>query len=142
MTSNIGSDYILQTEKLEDAKEAVDKLLHAAFKPEFLNRIDEIIMFNRLGKDQIDKIISIELDRLSKRLKNRKYNINFTKAAKEFLAGTGFDPLFGARPLKRTIQNYIENPLAKLMLSGSFVEGDTINVDSKEGAIKFTKKGK
>jgi len=142
MTSNIGSDYILNAKKIEYAKEQIDKLLKVSFKPEFLNRIDEIIMFNRLGKEQIGKIIDIELKKLEKRIKSRKFTITFTKKVEEFLAETGYDPLFGARPLKRTIQNYIENPLAKLILSGSFSEGDTINVDFKDGELKFLKKKK
>ncbi len=142
MTSNIGSDYILNAKNLDDAKDQVDKLLKASFKPEFLNRIDEIIMFNRLGKDQIEKIIDIELKKLAKRIKARKYTITFTEKVEDFLAEAGYDPLFGARPLKRTIQNYIENPLAKLILSGAFVEGDSINVDFKDGEVKFLKKKK
>ncbi|MCL2293530.1 MAG: ATP-dependent chaperone ClpB [Spirochaetes bacterium] len=142
LTSNIGSDYILGAKKLEDAKEQIDKLLKVSFKPEFLNRIDEIIMFSRLGKEQIEKIINIELAKLAKRVKARKFDIVFTPKAEEFLVETGYDPLFGARPLKRTIQNYVENPLAKLILSGSFSEGDTINVDIKDGEVKFLKKKK
>ncbi|MCL2706219.1 MAG: AAA family ATPase, partial [Spirochaetaceae bacterium] len=142
MTSNIGSDYILNAKKIEDAKDQIDKLLKTSFKPEFLNRIDEIIMFNRLGKAQIEKIIDIELNKLVKRIKSRKYTITFAKKTEEFLAETGYDPLFGARPLKRTIQSYIENPLAKLILAGSFSEGDTINVDFKDGELKFLKKKK
>jgi ATP-dependent Clp protease ATP-binding subunit ClpB len=142
MTSNIGSDYILNAKKLDDAKEQIDKLLKASFKPEFLNRIDEIIMFNRLGKGQIEKIINIELEKLVKRIKAKKYTIAFAKKVEDFLAEAGYDPLFGARPLKRTIQNYIENPLAKLILSGTFSEGDVINVDIKDDEIKFLKKKK
>jgi len=142
MTSNIGSDYILNAKKIEDAKEQIDKLLKTSFKPEFLNRIDEIIMFNRLGKEQIEKIIYIELNKLAKRIKAKKYTIAFSKKVEEFLMETGYDPLFGARPLKRTIQSYIENPLAKLILAGSFSEGDTINVDFKDEELKFLKKKK
>ena len=99
-------------------------------------------MFNRLEKEQIEKIIDIELNKLAKRVKSKKYTIVFTKKAEEFLVETGYDPLFGARPLKRTIQNYVENPLAKLILSGSFSEGDAINVDLKDGELKFVKKKK
>ncbi len=140
LTSNIGSDYILQTENLDEARVQVDKLLKASFKPEFLNRIDEVIMFNRLGEDQIKKIVDIELEKLAKRLKERKYTLEFTDKAKKFLSKTGYDPLFGARPLKRTIQNYVQNPLAKNILSGTFSEGDVITVDYAGDEIIFSVK--
>jgi len=140
LTSNLGSDYILQSENLDEAKVHVEKLLKTAFKPEFLNRIDEVIMFNRLGKDQIEKIIEIELEKLVKRLGEKKFKIHFSGKVKDFLAETGYDPLFGARPLKRTIQGYVQNPLASMLLSGVFSEGDEIMVDYKDGEIRFTKK--
>ena len=140
LTSNIGSDYILQTENLDEARVQVDKLLRASFKPEFLNRIDEVIMFNRLGEEQIKKIVDIELEKLAKRLKERKYTLEFTDKVKKFLSKTGYDPLFGARPLKRTIQNYVQNPLAKNILSGTFSEGDVITVDNAGDEITFSVK--
>ena len=142
LTSNIGSDYILQAQNLEEAKAHVDKMLKAAFKPEFLNRIDEVIMFNRLGKEQITKIVDIELAKLTQRLSEKKYTLVFTEKLKGFLSETGYDPSFGARPLKRTIQNFMQNPLAKLILSGKFAEGDEISADYDGSEVVFRGKRK
>lgn len=144
LTSNLGSAEILNAENLEDAKPVIDALLKASFKPEFLNRIDEVIMFNRLGREQVGKIISIELDALRRRLAAKKIKITFTEKAKEFLADTGFDPLFGARPLKRTIQNYVQNPLARLILSGE-IAGEafgSVTSESEETSVKLAKSKK
>jgi ATP-dependent Clp protease ATP-binding subunit ClpB len=105
------------------------ELLKQSFKPEFLNRIDETVIFNRLGKDEIGKIVEIQLERLKIRLAERKVELRLTKAAKELLAERGYDPLFGARPLKRTIQGDLENPLAKAIIAGKIKEGDVVTVD-------------
>ncbi len=140
MTSNLGSEYILQMEDLKEAEAAVSELLRSKFKPEFLNRIDEIIMFNRLGKDEIHRIVDIEIGKLVSRLKVKKYDIEITDSAKQLLADLGYDPAFGARPLKRTIQNLVQNPLAKEILKGTFVEGDVIKISSEGDSVLFTKK--
>ena len=145
MTSNLGSEFILQKDDLKEAEAAVGELLKTRFKPEFLNRIDEIIMFNRLGREQIGRIVDIEVGKLVKRLNARKFNIEVSEKAKNILADEGYDPAFGARPLKRTVQNLVQNPLAKEILKGSFIEGDTILVDADEkqsetGALVFRKK--
>ncbi len=140
MTSNLGSEYILQMEDLKEAEAAVSELLRSKFKPEFLNRIDEIIMFNRLGKDEIHRIVDIEIGKLVSRLKVKKYDIEITDSAKQLLADLGYDPAFGARPLKRTIQNLVQNPLAKEILKGTFVEGDVIKISSDGDSVLFTKK--
>ena len=145
MTSNLGSEFILQKDDLKEAEAAVGELLKTKFKPEFLNRIDEIIMFNRLGRDQIGRIVDIEVEKLVKRLNVRKFNIEVSKKAKQILADEGYDPAFGARPLKRTVQNMVQNPLAKEILKGTFTEGDTILVDTdgrfaETGALIFKKK--
>lgn len=139
MTSNLGSDIILQTEKLDEATAAVETLLKSTFKPEFLNRIDEIITFNRLGKEQIVGIVEIQLAELTARLKNQKITLSVDEKAKAMLADRGFDPAFGARPLKRTIQNLIQNPLAKLILKGDIGEGDTVGISAGKGELQFTK---
>ena len=110
MTSNIGGDLIQAASKMDDVKEAINALLKATFKPEFLNRIDETIFFNRLGKPEILKIVDIQLELLKKRLMERKISLEATPKARAFLAETGYDPLYGARPLKRTIQNLVQNP--------------------------------
>ncbi len=138
MTSNIGSDLLLQSDDPSVIRPQIDALMKSTFKPEFLNRIDEIISFKRLGKEQIVKITDIQINILKKRLENRKITLQFTEDAEEFLAEQGFDPAFGARPLKRTIQNLIQNPMAKMMLSGRIKDGDTVKVSRGETGLEFT----
>lgn len=116
----------------------VTQALHAHFRPEFLNRIDEIIVFNRLGKDEILRIVEIQLAYLHKRLEEKKITLHVTKEAREKLAEAGFDPAFGARPLKRAIQKEIQNPIAAGLLEGRFKEGETVKVDVREGRFSFT----
>jgi ATP-dependent Clp protease ATP-binding subunit ClpB len=141
MTSNLGSDLIQSAKKVEDVKGAIDTLLKATFKPEFLNRIDEVITFNRLMPEDIAKIVHIQLGDLAKRLAEKKFTIKFTKAALDLLAEVGYDPLYGARPLKRTIQNLVQNPIARMILGGEYQEGDIILVDKGKDGLAF-KKGK
>jgi ATP-dependent Clp protease ATP-binding subunit ClpB len=130
MTSNLGSDLILEASNADAVKNALDELLKQSFRPEFLNRIDETVIFNRLGKNEIGKIVDIQLARLTARLAERKITLQLTDAAKELLAERGYDPQFGARPLKRCIQADLENPLAKLVIAGKIREGDTVTADS------------
>jgi ATP-dependent Clp protease ATP-binding subunit ClpB len=144
MTSNLGSDLIQQTKKPETIRDSLLELLKHSFRPEFLNRIDEIVIFNRLGKSEIGRIVDIQLVRLSQRLAERKITLKLTNAAKETIAERGYDPMFGARPLKRTIQSDLENPLAKQIIAGTIREGDTITADkapaeNKTEAIIFKK---
>jgi ATP-dependent Clp protease ATP-binding subunit ClpB len=139
MTSNLGSDLILGAEGNGDIKDALLELLKQSFRPEFLNRIDETVIFNRLGRGEIAKIVDIQLKRLADRLADRKIALRLTKAAKEFLADRGYDPLFGARPLKRTIQAELENPLAKAVIAGKIKEGDTITADKEGEGLSFKK---
>ncbi len=139
MTSNLGSDLILRTEKLEEAKAAIDTLLKSTFKPEFLNRVDEIITFNRLAKEHILGIVDIQISELAARMKEQKITLTVDAKAKQMLADRGFDPAFGARPLKRTIQNMIQNPLAKLILKGDIGEGDTMSISAGKDELQFTK---
>jgi ATP-dependent Clp protease ATP-binding subunit ClpB len=134
MTSNLGSDMILDAGKPEAIKAALMELLKQTFRPEFLNRIDETVIFNRLGKDEIGRIVEIQLDRLAVRLMDRKITLKVTPAARALLAERGFDPQFGARPLKRTIQSDLENPLAKVIIAGKIKEGDTVTVDKVPGS--------
>jgi ATP-dependent Clp protease ATP-binding subunit ClpB len=136
MTSNIGSDLIQKTDDIEKIRDEIDLLMKATFKPEFLNRIDETILFNRLGRKEISAIVDIQLKLLSKRLSEQKIKIETTPNARRYLSETGFDPQFGARPLKRTIQNLVQNPMAKMLISGKLKEGDTVELDSgKEGLV-------
>ena len=142
MTSNLGSDLILEAKNPETLRDSLMELLKHSFRPEFINRIDETVIFNRLGKGEIGKIVDIQLTRLSKRLAERKITLALTDAAKSLLAERGYDPMFGARPLKRTIQSDLENPLAKQIIAGAIREGDTITADiapDKQGIV-FKKK--
>jgi ATP-dependent Clp protease ATP-binding subunit ClpB len=129
MTSNLGSELILEAKNPEAIKNSLLDLLKQSFRPEFLNRIDETVIFNRLGKAEIARIVDIQLEYLSSRLGERKITLKLTKAAKDLLAERGYDPLFGARPLKRTIQADLENPLAKAIIAGKIKEGDMISAD-------------
>ncbi|MFP4384529.1 MAG: ATP-dependent chaperone ClpB [Spirochaetia bacterium] len=139
LTSNLGSDIILQAEDLDKIRPQIDGLLKATFKPEFLNRLDETILFKRLGEDQILKIVDLELRQLEVRLAERKIVLDTDTAAKELLAREGFDPAYGARPLKRTIQRLVQNPLAKKLLAGEYKEGDTIRITAGKEGLRFQK---
>ncbi len=131
MTSNVGSQYILENTggDFDRVEEQVISVLRQQFRPEFLNRVDDIIVFRPLGEEQITRIVDLQLGRLDKLLADRKLAIDLTPAAKHFLAREGYDAAFGARPLKRTIQRMLQNPLAMAVLEGRFIEGDTIRVD-------------
>ncbi|MDR0411217.1 MAG: ATP-dependent chaperone ClpB [Treponema sp.] len=130
MTSNLGSDIVLETKNPDTLKDSLMELLKQSFRPEFLNRIDEIVTFNRLGLQEIRKVVDIQLKHLENRLAERKITLFLTRNAKDLLADRGFDPLFGARPLKRTIQAELENPLAKAVISGKIKDGDRVQVDA------------
>ena len=109
------------------------------FRPEFLNRIDEIVVFDALDKEQLAEIAELQLERLRSRLQERKLSLELTDAAKEVLAEAGWDPTYGARPLKRALQRLVENPLAQRLLEGEFAEGDTIRVDAHGGELVFSR---
>ncbi|WP_448380994.1 ATP-dependent chaperone ClpB [Gloeomargarita sp.] len=133
MTSNLGSQYILdlagQPEKDEELRQRVLEILRENFRPEFLNRIDEIIIFQSLTKPQLRQIVNLQIQRLQKRLAEQKIGLELTEAAVDFLAEVGYDPVYGARPLKRAIQRHLETLIARELLKGTFQEGDTIRVD-------------
>ena len=139
MTSNLGSHIIQekQSEPYEDMKKAVMEIVGGHFRPEFINRIDDIVVFHPLGREQIRKIVEIQLKRLRQRLEENNLQMEISDEALDFLGEIGFDPLFGARPLKRAIQEYIENPLAERILRGDFVPEQTIYVKEKHGKIIF-----
>jgi ATP-dependent Clp protease ATP-binding subunit ClpB len=107
------------------------------FRPEFLNRIDEIVLFEPLAKEQLAEIAELQLERLRERLAERRLSLELTDAAKELLAEVGWDPTYGARPLKRALQRLVENPLALRLLEGEFAEGDAIRVDARDGELVF-----
>lgn len=137
MTSNLGSDLILETDDLSSLHKEIDGLLKLQFKPEFLNRIDEIVLFERLSEDMISKIAELRLAELEKRLEGRAVAIEFDASAKKFIAEQGYDRRFGARPLKRAIQSLVENPLAMRLLTGEIKEGDTVHVTKSEAGLAF-----
>ena len=140
MTSNLGSELILDadtSEKMEAAKGQIDSLLKSHFRPEFLNRIDEIVMFRRLDKSCIGGIVRIQLERVAKRLMDRRITIKFDDSAVDFISEKGYDPAFGARPVKRAVQTWVENPLSKELLEGKFGEGSTVSVSAGNGILEF-----
>ena len=141
MTSNIGSDLILDADtdlKMIDAGKQIAVLLQKQFRPEFLNRIDETVMFQKLGKECIGGIVKIQLDRVCKRLEDRRIKINFDQKAVDFLCEKGYDPAFGARPVKRAVQTWVENPLSKELLAGKFGEASSISVSSYGTKLIFS----
>jgi|YNPMSStandDraft_1061717.scaffolds.fasta_scaffold16994_1 ATP-dependent Clp protease ATP-binding subunit ClpB len=144
MTSNIGSQRILQYrgafegELYERMKQAVFEELRRHFRPEFLNRVDEIIVFHSLTEADLTRIVDIQVRRLQDRLQDRKITLQLTPAAKKFLVEVGYDPSFGARPLKRAIQREIETPLARLLLIGEIRDGDTVTVDHEPSQDRLT----
>ena len=129
MTSNVGSSHIVATADDAGVKESVMRDLRDSFRPEFLNRIDEIVVFHRLGKEHLRSIVDIQLARFGKRLAARDLKLEVSEAAKDYLGDLGYDPTYGARPLKRVIQRYLENPLAEKILAGHFEPGHTVTVD-------------
>ena len=141
MTSNLGSDLILDSannpELQAKLKDQLHDLLHRTFRPEFLNRIDETVMFQQLDKSCIESIIKLQLERVQKRLEDRKISLEFDQSALDFLGQVGYDPAMGARPVKRAIQTYVENSLAKELLSGNISEGSKVMVSSKDGQLSF-----
>ncbi|MFU8797610.1 MAG: AAA family ATPase, partial [Gammaproteobacteria bacterium] len=140
MTSNLGSHLIqeLTGEKnYAQMKSSVMDIVGQHFRPEFINRIDELVVFHPLGREQIRSIADIQLASLRKRLQERKFELVITNAALDTLAAAGFDPVYGARPLKRAIQQNLENPLAQALLEGKFLPGSTINIDRDDTGLVF-----
>ena len=139
MTSNVGSQWIQELTGKDEAEmeKKVMDALRSTFRPEFLNRIDEIIIFNSLGPEEIKKIVGIQMGFLNNRLAQNKITLELTERGKEFIANTGFDPVYGARPLKRAIQHFIQDPLSMKILEGSIKEGDYLTKDVKDGEVIF-----
>jgi ATP-dependent Clp protease ATP-binding subunit ClpB len=145
MTSNLGSDLIAElphdasTEAVAKVREQVMGLLRQHFRPEFLNRVDEVIVFSRLDPAQLRQIVLIQLRGLSDRLAARKLDLNVSPAAVDLLAEEGYDPTYGARPLKRVIQRRLQDPIAMAILEGKYGEGDTVQVDAAGGELTIDK---
>ncbi|MBU6229897.1 MAG: ATP-dependent chaperone ClpB [Cyanobacteria bacterium REEB459] len=141
MTSNIGSQYILDVagddSQYEEMKARVMEAMRSSFRPEFLNRIDEMIIFHALRKDQLRRIVKLQVVRLEQRLQDRKMAVRLSESALDFLAEVGYDPVYGARPLKRAIQRELETQIAKAILRGEFGEGDTVFVDVENERLLF-----
>ena len=123
----------------ETMRDAVMAVLHEHFRPEFLNRVDDVIVFRPLSQDQLAKIVDIQLEGLRRRLADRKLNLEVSDAARQLLAERGWDPVYGARPLKRAIQRLLQDRLAMQLLAGEFSEGDTIKVDVADADLVFRK---
>ncbi len=148
MTSNIGSQFLAELTEREardtlselEVKEKVLDALKHHFRPEFLNRVDEVIIFHRLGRGELARIVDIQIGHLAKRLEDRKIEIELTPKAKALVTKEGYDPAFGARPIKRTLQRLVQDPLAKKVIQGEFGEGDMVVVDEKNGEMVFKKK--
>lgn len=143
MTSNLGSDRIQElavSQAYDEIKSTVLEVVGQHFRPEFINRIDDTIVFKPLTKDQIQEIAKIQLNRLRKRLADRDIEIELSDEALAYLGNAGFDPTYGARPLKRAIQQYLEDPLAKSLLEGEYGNGDVVKVDLGNGVLSFTKR--
>jgi ATP-dependent Clp protease ATP-binding subunit ClpB len=145
MTSNLGSREIQAAAENpladRDIKNDVLKVLRDHFKPEFLNRIDDIVVFTQLGRDQISTIIDIHLEKLRKNLAERGIAIELDQSARDLIVQEGYDPIYGARPLKRAIQSMIQNPLAVKLLNGEISSGQTVRVTAENGELKFDASG-
>jgi ATP-dependent Clp protease ATP-binding subunit ClpC len=150
MTSNLGTEYVTKGGTLgflassdegdKADKEKIEKALKGAFRPEFLNRIDEIILFSPLTKEDMQEIVGLQMEDIQARLEDHGLGVELTEAAMLWLANEGYDPAFGARPLKRALQKHVESPLSISLLSGDFVHGDTVMVDIEDGQVVFKKK--
>jgi ATP-dependent Clp protease ATP-binding subunit ClpB len=138
MTSNTGSRWIKEL-GVDAARERVMEELDHTFRPEFLNRIDEIILFRNLTKEDLKRIVDIQMRHLHDLLAERHIGLNLTEAARQHLAETGYDPVYGARPLKRVIQREVQDPLALALLRGQFAEGERVQVNARDGQIVFEK---
>jgi ATP-dependent Clp protease ATP-binding subunit ClpB len=144
MTSNLGSSLIQSAmeggkDLDEKARDKVMEALRAHFRPEFLNRIDEVVIFESLRREEIGKIVDIQLGRLRKLLADRHLSLELTSAAKQLLGERGYDPVYGARPLKRALQRYLQDPLAKKVLAGEFPAGAQIQIEASQGELTFKK---
>jgi ATP-dependent Clp protease ATP-binding subunit ClpB len=141
LTSNIGSQFLTSLaddEPVEKVEDQVMELVRAHFRPEFLNRLDEVILFHRLGAAHMAPIVDIQVGRVSKLLKDRKVTLDLTEAARAWLGRVGYDPVYGARPLKRAVQRYLQDPLADLILRGEVPDGTVVHIDEGDGGLKIS----
>ena len=140
LTSNLGSQYLANMDdgqKVEDVEPQVMEVVRGHFRPEFLNRLDEIILFHRLAAEHMAPIVEIQVGRVQKLLKDRKIVLDLTDGAKKWLGRVGYDPVYGARPLKRAVQRYLQDPLAEMLLAGEIPDGSTVKIDEGDGALEM-----
>jgi len=141
LTSNLGSQYLAGLEEGQDVSAVepqVMEIVRGHFRPELLNRLDEIILFHRLGLEHMAPIVDLQVGRVQKLLKERKIVLDLTDAARRWLGRVGYDPVYGARPLKRAVQRYLQDPLAEKLLGGEIPDGSTVRIDEGEGALAIT----
>ncbi|MFV0645955.1 MAG: ATP-dependent chaperone ClpB [Sphingomonadaceae bacterium] len=141
LTSNLGSQYLANMDddqKVEEVEPQVMEVVRAHFRPEFLNRLDEIILFHRLSQEHMAPIVDIQVERVQALLKDRKITLDLTDAARRWLGRVGYDPVYGARPLKRAVQRYLQDPLADLLLAGKIPDGSTVHIDEGDGALNIS----
>ncbi|HET9629844.1 MAG TPA: AAA family ATPase, partial [Novosphingobium sp.] len=141
LTSNLGSQYLAGLEEGQDVgsvEPQVMEVVRAHFRPEFLNRLDEIILFHRLGQEHMAPIVDLQVARVGKLLKDRKITLDLTDAARRWLGRVGYDPVYGARPLKRAVQRYLQDPLAEKLLGGEIPDGSTVRIDEGEGQLAIS----
>lgn len=140
LTSNLGSQFLsnlTDDQKVEDVEPQVMDVVRSHFRPEFLNRLDEIILFHRLSQEHMAPIVDIQVKRVQKLLKDRKITLDLTEGARNWLGRVGYDPVYGARPLKRAVQRYLQDPLAEKLLAGEILDGSTVKVDEGEEGLVF-----
>jgi ATP-dependent Clp protease ATP-binding subunit ClpB len=139
MTSNIGSQFIMDESSPEQREAKVIEALRGHFRPEFLNRVDETIIFDRLDREELTQIVTLQLTRVRQRLAKQGLGLAMSEEAKEFIGNQGYDPVYGARPLKRAIQRHLLDPLSLDVLEGTFQEGDVIVAEVADGKLAFKK---
>src|SRR5690606_36621865 len=140
LTSNLGSQFLsnlTDDHKVEDVEPQVMDVVRSHFRPEFLNRLDEIILFHRLSQEHMASIVDIQVNRVQKLLKDLKITLDHTEGARNWLGRVGYDPVYGARPLKRAVQRYLQDPLAEKLLAGEIPDGSTVKVDEGEEGLVF-----
>ena len=145
MTSNLGSEFLVnqpEGEETSAVREQVMGMVRAHFRPEFLNRVDEIILFHRLQKSEMGRIVEIQFSRLQKLLEERKVTLTLDAAARDWLAAKGWDPAYGARPLKRVIQRNVQDPLAEMILAGEVRDGDRVVISAEGNVLTFNGKAR
>jgi ATP-dependent Clp protease ATP-binding subunit ClpB len=140
LTSNLGSQYLAnlgEGQAVETVEDQVMDVVRGHFRPEFLNRLDEIILFHRLGQEHMGPIVDIQVGRVGKLLKDRKIKLDLSDGARAWLGRVGYDPVYGARPLKRAVQKYLQDPLAEALLRGEVPDGSSLKIDEGDGKLEL-----